>query len=82
VLKSKTNPSAVVQPEHLEFSPVEWSNLLGGKVQGNSGWASFPIGAVRELPAGEFDVVLVTQAGERRCKVGMKDRTRLFTQQR
>ena len=28
--------------------------------------------------AGEFDVVLVTQYGERRCKVGAKDRERLF----
>jgi hypothetical protein len=36
------------------------------------------VGGVRELPAGDFDVVLVTQAGERRCKVGSGDRARLF----
>ena len=40
--------------------------------------ARFELRQVRELPAGEFDVVLVTQYGERRCKVGAKDRERLF----
>jgi hypothetical protein len=34
--------------------------------------------SVKELPAGDFDVVVITQAGERRCKVGAKDRARLF----
>jgi hypothetical protein len=33
---------------------------------------------VQELPAGEIDIILVTQAGERRCKVGIKDRVRLL----
>jgi hypothetical protein len=38
VLKSKTNRDAVVQPELFSTEPVEWSNLLGGKITGN--WAS------------------------------------------
>ena len=78
VLKSKTSPTTVVQPSDLQITPVEWSNLLGGKVQGTSAVATFPLGAVRELPSGEFDITLVTAAGERRCKVGNKDRDRLF----
>ena len=78
VLKSKTNPNAVAQPKHVEITPVEWSNLVGGKVGGTSALATFDAGEVRELPPSEFDMVLITPAGERRCKVGMKDRQRLF----
>ena len=82
VLKSKTSAGAVAQPTDMAFEPVEWSNLLGGKVQGNTGWATFALDDVREFPAGDFDVVLVTQAGERRCKVGANDRKKLFGQGR
>lgn len=78
VLKSKTNPNAVVQPKHVEITPVEWSNLLGGKVAGTSAVATFAFAEVKELPPGEFDMVLITTAGERRCKVGLQDRQRLF----
>jgi hypothetical protein len=78
VLKSKVNAAAVVQPRHLEVTPVQWSNLLGGKVDGTTALATFAAAEVRELPAGEFDMVLITTAGERRCKVGTKDRERLF----
>ena len=78
VLKSKVNPNATVQPEKVEKEPVEWSNLVGGKVEGNSAFALFDLNAVRELPAGDFDVVVITAQGERRCKIGAKDRQKLF----
>jgi hypothetical protein len=78
VLKAKTKPDAVVQPEKFETEPVEWSNLLGGKVEANRALALFPMEAARNLPQGDVDVVVITQAGERRCKVGTKDRDRLF----
>jgi hypothetical protein len=78
VLKSKVKPDAIAQPEHFETEPVEWSNLLGGKVEGTRGLARFDLNAVKELPSGDFDVVVITQAGERRCKVGAKDRAKLF----
>jgi hypothetical protein len=78
VLKSKANPAAIIQPTKIDFEPVEWSNLLGGKVEANRAVALFAPAAVRELPAGEFDIVVVTTAGERRCKVGVDDRKRLF----
>ena len=78
VLKSKTNPNAVAQPQDMELTPLEWKNLVGGVVDGNAAVATFPLGDVLEFPAGDFDIVVVTQAGERRCKVGKGDRQRLF----
>ena len=47
-------------------------------LQGNSAIATFSADDVKELPAGDFDVVIVTQAGERRCKVSAKDRTKIL----
>ena len=41
--------------------------------------ATFPYDKVGELPAGDLEVVLVTEAGERRCKIGKKDRDKLFS---
>lgn len=78
VLKSKSNAEAVAQPAKFDTEPVEWSNLVGGKVDGTRGLARFDLAAVKELPPGDFDVVLVTQAGERRCKIGASARAKLF----
>lgn len=78
VLKSKSKSEIVVQPTRVETEAVTWSNLLGGSVQGNRAVAYFEQGAIRELPAGEFDMVVITANGERRCKVGNDDRKRLF----
>ena len=78
VLKSKTKPDVVLQPETFDTEPVEWSNLMGGKVEANRGLALFSYAAVKDLPAGDLDVVVVTQAGERKCKIGTKDRAKLF----
>lgn len=78
VLKSKSKAETVVQPAGIDVSPVEWSNLLGGKVEGSRAIARFETSAVRELPPGDFDIVVITPQGERRCKVGTKDRERLF----
>lgn len=79
VLKSKVKGDATVQPETVDREPVEWSNLLGGKIEANRAVATFDLGAVKELPAGDFDVVVISTAGERRCKVGAKDRQKLLT---
>ena len=76
MLKSKN--SVVAQPDEFQTERVTWPGIAGGKGQPNRALARFPIGTVRELPAGEFDIVLITEAGERRCKVGAKDRERLF----
>jgi hypothetical protein len=78
VFKSKSHPEMVVQPESVESEPVEWANLIGGKVTANRAIAKFSFDSVRELPPGDFDVVIITQAGERKCKVGSKDRAKLL----
>lgn len=78
VLKSKVDESVVAQPLAFDTEPVEWRNLLGGSVSANRAVARFSVDDVREMPAGEFDVVVITTAGERRCKVGRGDRRRLF----
>lgn len=82
VLKSKAVAEVVIQPTKVDTEPVTWSNLLGGKVDGNRAIAWFDYNAVRELPPGDFDMVVITGAGERRCKVGGKDRIKLFGPQR
>jgi hypothetical protein len=78
VLKSKIDERAVVQPETFSTEPVELKNLVGGSVTANSAVATFSLGAIRKLPDGDFDVVVITQNGERRCKVGRGDRNRVF----
>ena len=78
VIKSKTVETAVLQPVTFETEPVEWSNLLGGKVQGNRGIATFSLPEFLELPSGDIDIVLVTTAGERRCKIGKGDQMKIF----
>ena len=45
VLKSKTNQDQVAQPSHVDKEPVEWSNLLGGKVEANRAVAFFEFGS-------------------------------------
>lgn len=76
VLKSQNG--VVVQPDDFKTARVEWGVAQGLKAAPNRAFVRFPVGGVRELPSGDFDVVLVTQAGERRCKVGATDRARLF----
>jgi hypothetical protein len=78
VLKSKTRPDLVVQPIKVDSEVVSWSNLFGAKVDANRVLARFGGNDVRELPPGDVDVVVVTKEGERRCKIGSKDRQRLF----
>jgi len=78
VLKSKTNPNTVAQPTKIDTEPVEFSNLVGGKFASNRAIATFDLASFLELPSGDVDVVIVTEPGERRCKIGTKDRARLF----
>lgn len=76
LLRSKTNPSVMAWPDRLEFIPLQ--GFPSQHVGTNSRLAIFSLARVRDLPPGEFDVVIVIQAGERRCKVGRRDRARLF----
>jgi hypothetical protein len=68
VLLSKSS-GAAVQPIELKLDPVEWGVAVGGRARPNKASARFELRQVRELPAGDFDVVLITQYGERRCRL-------------
>ena len=81
VLRSKNNKEAVARPEKFETEPVMWSNLLGGKVESNRALAMFTPTAIAELPAGDVDVVVVTKAGERSCKIDAAARARVLKPQ-
>ena len=78
VLESKSDRSKVLRPVSLTSEQVEWGRLLGRTVTGNRAIATFAYNAVRSLPPADFDVVVITSPGERRCKVGRGDRERLF----
>lgn len=78
VLKSKDNEDQVLQPEKFTTSPVSWSNAFGAEFQGTQVVAQFSFDGFGAFPKGDVDIVLITDAGERRCKVGQKDRQMLM----
>ncbi|MGE3703969.1 MAG: hypothetical protein AB7I13_01765 [Vicinamibacterales bacterium] len=81
VLKRKgakgDNPADVLQPTKLETFPESWSNAMGGKWDGQGVTAMFDMAAFKAMPGDEIDIVVITSAGERRCKIGRKDRAAL-----
>ena len=80
VLRSKSVPTTEVKPEATRLTSVEWKDhaVKGRPPSAYQAWATFRHADVRAMPAGEIDVVLLTQDGERRCKVGLKDRARVL----
>ena len=89
VLKSKRQPDAVVQPVTSNSQPVEFSGLehrFGRWFHEhfNSMCVTFPLEAVRSMPAGEIEVVVITQAEryrgreEIRCEMSTGDRSRIL----
>jgi len=100
VLRSKTEPTAVVQPAAFDTEDTTWASdrVLVARPGGPDGkWdinifkksraiAVFPVEAVRSLPAGDFDIVVITEpmgsrseAGERACTIRASDRLRLVS---
>jgi hypothetical protein len=77
VLKARTSTDRVAQPLEMEIEPVEWGNLMGATVRGTSAVATFAAADVRALPPGDVEIVLVTEAGERRCRIRARDRSRV-----
>lgn len=63
-----------IQPLAQVLAPVSWGNQLGGKVEGQAVVASFPLDAFRAIPEGDVEVVIVTEGGERRCTLPVKQR--------
>ncbi len=77
VLTSKDNGGAALSTD-LRLEPVVWKNLLGASFSGTSATATFSREEVDALPAGELNIVLVTAAGERRCKIGASERAKVL----
>lgn len=77
-LESKSDPTKVLRSMSFTTEKVEWGRLAGQDVTGNRATATFDYTAVRSLPPGDFDVVVITSPGERRCRIGRGDRERVF----
>lgn len=74
---SGDSPADVLQPATRDLVPTSWTNALGGKWDGQGITATFDLAAFKALPGDETDIVIVTPVGERRCKIGKKDRAAL-----
>jgi hypothetical protein len=74
VLRSKGDHAAVVQPTSVATFPESWGNAFGAKFEGQGVRGEFPLPSV---PAGDFDVVVITSDGEYTIGVKGKDRSRL-----
>ena len=68
--------------EGIETEIVEWGNLFGGEWQSNRAVAVFSLEGAKALTPDDVDVALIITAGEFRCKIGKKDRARLFSPNR
>jgi hypothetical protein len=79
VLKAWPNRKLFVKPTEFKTEPVEWPNIAGQTLRGNRARAKFEIGQMMELTAGDLEVAVVTQAGERTCILPARDRRRVFS---
>lgn len=76
VLKPTAKDSAAIQPEKLVVTQVPWTRG-GSSVNSTGGEVTFAFDAVTALPPGDFNIIVLTEAGERKCKVDQKSRKRL-----
>jgi hypothetical protein len=79
VIKAWPNRKLFVKPTEFKTEPVEWPNIAGQTLRGNRARAKFEIGQMMELTAGDLEVAVVTQAGERSCILPARDRRRVFS---
>lgn len=78
VIKAWPNRKLFVRPTAFTTEPVEWPNIAGRTLRGNRARAKFELGQIGDLTAGDLEVAVVTQAGERSCIVPARDRKRVF----
>lgn len=78
VLQSKVAESTVLRPSSEVLEPIEWVDESGRVTPGNRATAVFDWHAVKNLPAGDVDIVITTRDGERRCVLASADRSRLL----
>ena len=79
VIKAFPNRRLFVKPTEFKTEPVEWPNIAGQTLRGNRARAKFEIGQMMELTAGELEIAVVTQAGERSCILPARDRKRVLS---
>jgi len=76
-LKGRADDAAVIQPISIQLVDRSWNNSFGATFTSQGAVANFDWSSFQQLPAGDVDVVVITDAGERRCKIGKKDRANL-----
>jgi hypothetical protein len=78
VLKSQTQPAVVIEPASFEEEPVTFNGPKGGTIESTRGHATFPLAAVKALPSGNVEIVIVTADAERKCHIDDGERKRLL----
>jgi len=93
VIRSTDDPTSVAEANTLNTETVKWDDraeiILGIGADGrpekrplqierSRATAVFGLEAIRDLRAGDLDLVVITEAGERRCTIPVRDRLRLF----
>jgi hypothetical protein len=92
LVRSKSTPDSLKsEPSRLEVSDVQWTEGQTIKMSRtpDGGWeknrfeqsratATIPIESVRALPAGDLQIVILTNGYDRRCDLGAKERLRII----
>ncbi len=79
VLRSRATTLPVALPQDFQSEPVTWGNLAGGTISSNHAIARFDWKDVATIPRGDLEIVLVTDAGERTCRISEKDRLQVLS---
>lgn len=77
VIRAKSNPEKVAQPLSGTTTDTSFSENMSGIV-GSHHTIAFRRDDVVNLPDGDLEMVLVTETGERRCKIGKKERNEVL----
>lgn len=76
VIRPEDREEGVIQPIEFSTEPVTFQNLLGAEFVSTRALATFPADSALEASLErDLEVVLITEAGERRCNV---DNDRIF----
>ena len=93
VIRSSVDPTSVAESGALGTEDVRWDDrteiVFGVGADGrpekrplvvekSRATAVFVLEAIRDLRAGDLDIVVITKAGERHCTMPVRDRLRLF----
>jgi hypothetical protein len=77
VVKLKGREDVVAQPLNVQLVDRSWNNAFGATFTSRGAVATFPAAAFMLMPPGDIDIVVITDYGERRCKIGKKERANI-----